>query len=175
MQSVSSFCLSGVLPLVFYLTSLVRYIPSPLTLHPSPFTPHLLLSYSSVHLVRLKQTGERFAMKKVNKQRMLMKKQVLHHAYPTCTPPTHTPPTLVPLPPMCPSPLCLFHLQVDQVFHERDILTYAENPFVVGFLCTFQTKVRANAIAGGGSCSILSVSAVVVRRQRLSCGVCTRA
>lgn len=65
---------------------------------------------------------------------MLMKKQVLLHASPT-----HTPPTCAP-PPLCPS-----HLQVDQVFHERDILTYAENPFVVGFLCTFQTKVKGNA------------------------------
>ena len=27
------------------------------------------------------------------------------------------------------------------MFHERDILSFADNPFVVGFLCTFQTKV----------------------------------
>lgn len=31
--------------------------------------------------------------------------------------------------------------QVEQVFTERDILTFAENPFVVGLWCTFQTKV----------------------------------
>ena len=31
--------------------------------------------------------------------------------------------------------------QVQQVFTERDILTFAENPFVVGLWCTFQTKV----------------------------------
>ena len=31
--------------------------------------------------------------------------------------------------------------QVEQVFYERDILTFAENPFVVGLWCTFQTKV----------------------------------
>jgi microtubule-associated serine/threonine kinase len=31
--------------------------------------------------------------------------------------------------------------QVQQVFFERDILTFAENPFVVGLWCTFQTKV----------------------------------
>ena len=31
--------------------------------------------------------------------------------------------------------------QVQQVFYERDILTFAENPFVVGLWCTFQTKV----------------------------------
>lgn len=114
-----------------------------LTPHPSPshftLTPHPLLC-SSVHLVRLKQTDERFAMKKVNKQRMLMKKQV-PYALPTHVPPSHShscPSHLCPTH-SCPSPS---HLQVDQVFHERDILTYAENPFVVGFLCTFQTKVR---------------------------------
>ena len=33
--------------------------------------------------------------------------------------------------------------QVQQVFYERDILTFAENPFVVGLWCTFQTKVQA--------------------------------
>ena len=31
--------------------------------------------------------------------------------------------------------------QVDQVFAERDILTFAENPFVVGMYCSFETKV----------------------------------
>ncbi|XP_071850781.1 microtubule-associated serine/threonine-protein kinase 3-like isoform X3 [Apostichopus japonicus] len=30
--------------------------------------------------------------------------------------------------------------QVDQVFAERDILTFAENPFVVGMYCSFETK-----------------------------------
>lgn len=32
--------------------------------------------------------------------------------------------------------------QVDQVFAERDILTFAENPFVVGMYCSFETKVK---------------------------------
>jgi len=31
--------------------------------------------------------------------------------------------------------------QVEQVFAERDILTFAENPFVVGLWCCFETKV----------------------------------
>ena len=31
--------------------------------------------------------------------------------------------------------------QVEQVFYEREILIFAENPFVVGLWCTFQTKV----------------------------------
>lgn len=61
--------------------------------------------FRAVYLVRHKQTRKRFAMKKVSKKRMIMKKQV------------------------------------EQVFTERDILTFAENPFVVGLWCTFQTKV----------------------------------
>lgn len=60
-------------------------------------------------------------MKKVNKHRMVMKKQV------------------------------------QQVFYERDILTFAENPFVVGLWCTFQTKVRPTthimAIIASQSCA----------------------
>ena len=72
-----------------------------LSLSLSPF----LSLFSAVYLVRHKDTHQRFAMKKVSKHRMVMKKQV------------------------------------QQVFYERDILTFAENPFVVGLWCTFQTKV----------------------------------
>ena len=36
--------------------------------------------------------------------------------------------------------------QVQQVFYERDILTFAENPFVVGLWCTFQTKVHTHTL-----------------------------
>ena len=42
---------------------------------------------------------------------------------------------------------CLF-FQIQQVFNERDILTVAQNPFVVGLWCTFQTKVL---LKGGGT------------------------
>jgi len=31
--------------------------------------------------------------------------------------------------------------QVEQVFAERDILTFSDNPFVVSFYCSFETKV----------------------------------
>ena len=31
--------------------------------------------------------------------------------------------------------------QVEQVFAERDILTFSDNPFVVSFYCSFVTKV----------------------------------
>jgi len=48
----------------------------------------------------------RFAMKRLSKQRMIMKKQV------------------------------------QNIFQERDVLTVAENPFVVGLWCSFQTEVQ---------------------------------
>ena len=32
--------------------------------------------------------------------------------------------------------------QVQNIFQERDVLTVAENPFVVGLWCSFQTEVR---------------------------------
>ena len=32
--------------------------------------------------------------------------------------------------------------QVDQVYAERDIMTFTDNPFVVGLFCSFETKVR---------------------------------
>ena len=31
--------------------------------------------------------------------------------------------------------------QVEQVFAERDILTFSDNPFVVSLYCSFETKV----------------------------------
>lgn len=33
-------------------------------------------------------------------------------------------------------------LQVSQVFAERDILEFTDNPFVVGMWCSFETKVE---------------------------------
>ena len=70
----------------------------------------IFLSSSSVYLVRHKQTKMRFAMKRLSKQRMIMKKQV------------------------------------QNIFQERDVLTVAENPFVVGLWCSFQTEVQHYAI-----------------------------
>lgn len=32
--------------------------------------------------------------------------------------------------------------QLEQVFAERDILTFTDNPFVVSFYGSFETKVR---------------------------------
>lgn len=61
-------------------------------------------AYGAVHLVRHKQSGERFAMKKIKKQNILLRNQI------------------------------------QQVFTERDIMTFTDNPFVVAMVCTFETK-----------------------------------
>ena len=61
-------------------------------------------AYGAVHLVRHKQSLERFAMKKIKKQNILLRNQI------------------------------------QQVFTERDIMTFTDNPFVVALICTFETK-----------------------------------
>jgi microtubule-associated serine/threonine kinase len=79
-------------------------------------------AYGAVYLVKHKKLKRRFAMKKVNKQNMIRKKQV------------------------------------DQVFTERDILTFADNPFVVSIYCSFQTKKHLCMImeyVEGGDCATL--------------------
>lgn len=55
-------------------------------------------------LVRHKETRQRFAMKKINKQNLILRNQI------------------------------------QQAFVERDILTFAENPFVVSMFCSFETR-----------------------------------
>uniref|UniRef100_A0A8C1RDE4 non-specific serine/threonine protein kinase n=1 Tax=Cyprinus carpio TaxID=7962 RepID=A0A8C1RDE4_CYPCA len=59
---------------------------------------------SAVYLVRHKETKQRFAMKKINKQNLMLRNQI------------------------------------QQAFVERDILTFAENPFVVSMYCSFETR-----------------------------------
>uniref|UniRef100_A0A671UK22 non-specific serine/threonine protein kinase n=1 Tax=Sparus aurata TaxID=8175 RepID=A0A671UK22_SPAAU len=61
-------------------------------------------AYGAVFLVRHKETRQRFAMKKINRQNLMLRNQI------------------------------------QQVFVERDILTFAENPFVVSMFCSFETK-----------------------------------
>lgn len=60
--------------------------------------------YRAVYLVRHRDTRQRFAIKKINKQNLILRNQI------------------------------------QQVFVERDILTFAENPFVVGMFCSFETR-----------------------------------
>ena len=37
---------------------------------------------------------------------------------------------------------------IEQVFAERDILTFTDNPFVVSFYCSFETKVSVFSFQG---------------------------
>lgn len=62
-------------------------------------------AYGAVYLVRHKETRQRFAMKKINKQNLMLRNQV------------------------------------EQVFSERDIMSFTDNPFVVSMYCSFETKV----------------------------------
>uniref|UniRef100_A0A3P9I4I3 non-specific serine/threonine protein kinase n=1 Tax=Oryzias latipes TaxID=8090 RepID=A0A3P9I4I3_ORYLA len=61
-------------------------------------------AYGAVYLVRHLETQQRFAMKKINKQNLILRNQI------------------------------------QQAFVERDILTFAENPFVVSMFCSFETR-----------------------------------
>lgn len=54
--------------------------------------------------MRHRDTRQRFAMKKINKQNLILRNQI------------------------------------QQAFVERDILTFAENPFVVSMFCSFETR-----------------------------------
>ena len=65
-----------------------------------PLQPHP----RAVYLVRHRETRQRFAIKKINKQNLMLRNQI------------------------------------QQVFVERDILTFAENPFVVSMFCSFETR-----------------------------------
>lgn len=62
-------------------------------------------AYGAVYLVKEKSTKQRFAMKKINKNNLMLRNQV------------------------------------EQVFAERDIMSFTDNPFVVSMYCSFETKV----------------------------------
>uniref|UniRef100_A0A8C1LTS5 non-specific serine/threonine protein kinase n=1 Tax=Cyprinus carpio TaxID=7962 RepID=A0A8C1LTS5_CYPCA len=86
-----------------------KSLPTPLRRKPleSDFETIKLISngaYGTVYLVRHKETRQRFAMKKINRQNLILRNQI------------------------------------QQVFVERDILTFAENPFVVSMFCSFETR-----------------------------------
>ena len=75
--------------------------PHPHTPPPPPPPPP---PFGVVYLVRHVETRQRFAMKKINKQNLILRNQI------------------------------------QQAFVERDILTFAENPFVVSMYCSFETR-----------------------------------
>ncbi|XP_057217800.1 microtubule-associated serine/threonine-protein kinase 3 isoform X3 [Triplophysa rosa] len=79
-------------------------------------------AYGAVYLVRHKETRQRFAMKKINRQNLILRNQI------------------------------------QQVFVERDILTFAENPFVVSMFCSFETRIHLCMVmeyVEGGDCATL--------------------
>lgn len=79
-------------------------------------------AYGAVYLVKHKHTRQRFAMKKINKNNLMLRNQV------------------------------------DQVFAERDILSFADNPFVVSMYCSFETKKHLCLVmeyVEGGDCASL--------------------
>lgn len=63
-------------------------------------------AYGAVYLVRHKETRQRFAMKKIIKNNLMLRNQI------------------------------------EQVFAERDIMSFTDNPFVVSMYCSFETKVN---------------------------------
>lgn len=49
-------------------------------------------------------------------------------------------------------------LQVEQVFNERDIMSFTDNPFVVSMICSFETKRHLCLVmeyVEGGDCATL--------------------
>ncbi|EPY75518.1 microtubule-associated serine/threonine-protein kinase 3-like protein [Camelus ferus] len=62
--------------------------------------------------------------------------------------------------------------QIQQVFGERDVLTFAENPFVVSMFCSFETKSHLFMVmecVEGGDCATLlkNIGALPVAMVRL--------
>ncbi|XP_018099158.1 microtubule-associated serine/threonine-protein kinase 3-like isoform X2 [Xenopus laevis] len=79
-------------------------------------------AYGAVYLVRHKEMRQCFAMKKINKQNLILRNQI------------------------------------HQVFVERDILTFAENPFVVSMFCSFETRRHLCMVmeyVEGGDCATI--------------------
>ena len=62
-------------------------------------------AYGAVYLVRQRGTRQRFALKRISKQNVVLRNQM------------------------------------EQVFAERDIMSFTDNPFVVSMYCSFETKV----------------------------------
>ncbi|XP_063092458.1 microtubule-associated serine/threonine-protein kinase 2 isoform X4 [Cavia porcellus] len=114
-------------------------LPSKTTPSEEDFETIKLISngaYGAVFLVRHKSTRQRFAMKKINKQNLILRNQI------------------------------------QQAFVERDILTFAENPFVVSMFCSFETKRHLCMVmeyVEGGDCATLlkNIGALPVDMVRL--------
>ncbi|XP_031726638.1 microtubule-associated serine/threonine-protein kinase 1-like isoform X1 [Anarrhichthys ocellatus] len=93
-------------------------------------------AYGAVYLVRHLETRQRFAMKKINKQNLILRNQI------------------------------------QQAFVERDILTFAENPFVVSMFCSFESRRHLCMVmeyVEGGDCATLlkNIGALPVEMARM--------
>ncbi|XP_035001198.1 microtubule-associated serine/threonine-protein kinase 1 isoform X1 [Hippoglossus stenolepis] len=93
-------------------------------------------AYGAVYLVRHRETRQRFAMKKINKQNLILRNQI------------------------------------QQAFVERDILTFAENPFVVSMFCSFESRRHLCMVmeyVEGGDCATLlkNIGALPVELARM--------
>uniref|UniRef100_A0A8C0ES44 non-specific serine/threonine protein kinase n=1 Tax=Bubo bubo TaxID=30461 RepID=A0A8C0ES44_BUBBB len=125
--------------LVFFLQSRGASVQSKKTPSEEEFETIKLISngaYGAVYLVRHKTTRQRFAMKKINKQNLILRNQI------------------------------------QQAFVERDILTFAENPFVVSMFCSFETKRHLCMVmeyVEGGDCATLlkNIGALPVDMARM--------
>uniref|UniRef100_A0AAR2KB07 non-specific serine/threonine protein kinase n=1 Tax=Pygocentrus nattereri TaxID=42514 RepID=A0AAR2KB07_PYGNA len=96
----------------------------------------LVYVFRAVYLVRHLETRQRFAMKKINKQNLILRNQI------------------------------------QQAFVERDILTFAENPFVVSMFCSFETRRHLCMVmeyVEGGDCATLlkNIGALPVEMARM--------
>uniref|UniRef100_A0A9J7Z4T0 non-specific serine/threonine protein kinase n=1 Tax=Cyprinus carpio carpio TaxID=630221 RepID=A0A9J7Z4T0_CYPCA len=105
-------------------TDIPRYIINQLGLNRDPLDEVVQLEeqYDSASLGFVRQTRQRFAMKKINRQNLILRNQI------------------------------------QQVFVERDILTFAENPFVVSMFCSFETRRHLCMVmeyVEGGDCATL--------------------
>uniref|UniRef100_A0A672QID6 non-specific serine/threonine protein kinase n=1 Tax=Sinocyclocheilus grahami TaxID=75366 RepID=A0A672QID6_SINGR len=128
-------------------TDIPRYIISQLGLTRDPLEEHYdsegpgksendCLSVNAVYLVRHLEMRQRFAMKKINKQNLILRNQI------------------------------------QQAFVERDILTFAENPFVVSMFCSFETRRHLCMVmeyVEGGDCATLlkNIGALPVEMARM--------
>ncbi|XP_069126975.1 microtubule-associated serine/threonine-protein kinase 3-like isoform X2 [Argopecten irradians] len=101
------------------------YVPKFKTPREEDFETIKLISngaYAAVYLVRHKDSRQRFAMKKICKQNLILRNQT------------------------------------EQVYTERDILSFTENPFVVSMYCSFDTKKHLCMVmeyVEGGDCANL--------------------
>ena len=130
-------------------------------------------AYGAVYLVKHKETRQRFALKKINKQNLILRNQVglrpdsiffvcknrnkpsyLYILFLLCT----FRKFLACLSGLKAYYLPIISLQVDQVFAERDIMCFTDNPFVVSMYCSFETRKHLCMVmeyVEGGDCAIL--------------------